>query len=171
MYEDAKIQLDALRLSGNALIWCVGTGADPGFNTSITHQQNPNYWPFQKHLWSRWSLTPGRGRGGCRTLVSATLAGTHIIKHIETTTHDIRGSPPPWGYVHQLFFFISFYQYSTCTETWFLTPQRTEDLCTSLDPPSLNYNTNPSTVSYNHLHLALQVSHSMHKAITITTCT
>jgi hypothetical protein len=24
----------------------VGTGADPGFNASTTHQQNPNYGPF-----------------------------------------------------------------------------------------------------------------------------
>jgi hypothetical protein len=28
----------------------VGTGADLGFNTSTTHQQNPNYRPFQQHL-------------------------------------------------------------------------------------------------------------------------
>jgi hypothetical protein len=31
----------------------VGTGADPGFNTSTTHQQNPNYRPFRQHLRSR----------------------------------------------------------------------------------------------------------------------
>jgi len=31
----------------------VGTGADPGFNASTTHQQNPNYRPFWKHLRSR----------------------------------------------------------------------------------------------------------------------
>ena len=28
----------------------VGTGADPGFNASIMHQKNPNYWSFRKHL-------------------------------------------------------------------------------------------------------------------------
>jgi hypothetical protein len=26
--------------------------------------------------------------------------------HKETTTQDIHGSPPPWGYIHQLFFFL-----------------------------------------------------------------
>jgi hypothetical protein len=31
----------------------VGTGADPGFNTTTTHQQSPNYWPFWQHLQSR----------------------------------------------------------------------------------------------------------------------
>jgi hypothetical protein len=31
----------------------VGTGADPGFNASTTHQQNPNYQPFRQHLRSR----------------------------------------------------------------------------------------------------------------------
>jgi hypothetical protein len=28
----------------------VGTGADPGFNASTVHQQNPNYQPFRQHL-------------------------------------------------------------------------------------------------------------------------
>jgi hypothetical protein len=28
----------------------VGTGADPGFNATTTHQQSPNYHPFQQHL-------------------------------------------------------------------------------------------------------------------------
>jgi hypothetical protein len=28
-------------------------GADPGFNTTTTHQQNPNYQPFREHLRSR----------------------------------------------------------------------------------------------------------------------
>jgi hypothetical protein len=28
----------------------VGIGADPGFNASTTHQQNPNYRPFRQHL-------------------------------------------------------------------------------------------------------------------------
>jgi ribonuclease HI len=31
----------------------VGTGADPGFNASTMHQQNPNYRPFRQHLRSR----------------------------------------------------------------------------------------------------------------------
>jgi hypothetical protein len=31
----------------------VGIGADPGFNNSTMHQQNPNYWPFRQHLRSR----------------------------------------------------------------------------------------------------------------------
>jgi hypothetical protein len=35
------------------VIHCVGTGVDPRFNTSTTHQQNPNYWPFHQHLQSR----------------------------------------------------------------------------------------------------------------------
>ena len=28
----------------------VGTGADPGFNATTTHQQNPNYQSFRQHL-------------------------------------------------------------------------------------------------------------------------
>jgi hypothetical protein len=42
------------------LLWClciqslvVGIGADPGFNATTTHQQNPNYQPFRQHLRSR----------------------------------------------------------------------------------------------------------------------
>jgi hypothetical protein len=31
----------------------VGTGADPGFNATTTHQQNLNYRPFRQHLQSR----------------------------------------------------------------------------------------------------------------------
>jgi hypothetical protein len=31
----------------------VGTRAEPGFNTTTTHQQNPKYRPFWKHLRSR----------------------------------------------------------------------------------------------------------------------
>jgi hypothetical protein len=31
----------------------IGIGADPGFNASTMHQQNPNYRPFQQHLRSR----------------------------------------------------------------------------------------------------------------------
>ena len=31
----------------------VGTDANPGFNATIAHQQNPNYRPFQQHLRSR----------------------------------------------------------------------------------------------------------------------
>ena len=53
-------------------------GEDLGFNATTMHQQNPNYRPFRQHLWSRWSLTQGRGRGGCKTPVSATLAGAQI---------------------------------------------------------------------------------------------
>jgi hypothetical protein len=57
----------------------VGTGADPGFNASTTHQQNPNYRPFRQHLRSRRSLTRGRGRGGYRTQVSVTKLGHRSV--------------------------------------------------------------------------------------------
>ena len=87
-------------------------------------------------------------------------------KHKAFRTQDMRGSPPPWGYAHQLFvFFIIFGQSSYMHKASKSTPQRTRDLCTLLDPPSLSYSTNPSTVSYNHLHLDLQASHNMHKEI------
>jgi len=72
----------------------VGTGADPGFNATIMHQQNPNYRPFRQHLRSRWNLTQGRCRGGCRTPVFATLDGTQICdcntltKHLEIMIHQ-----------------------------------------------------------------------------------
>jgi hypothetical protein len=39
-----------------SLILCLiilGTGADPGFNATTAHQQNPNYHPFRKHLQNR----------------------------------------------------------------------------------------------------------------------
>jgi len=58
------------KFNTNSLV--VGIGVDPRFNASTTHQQKPNYWPFWKHLQRRWSLTRGRGRGGCRTQVSTT---------------------------------------------------------------------------------------------------
>jgi hypothetical protein len=35
-----------------------------------------------------------------------------------------------------------------------------EDLRNSLDPSSLRYSTKPYTICYDHLRLALQVSHS-----------
>ena len=98
--------------------------------------------------------------------ISATL-------HKETTTHDIHGSPPVWGYVHQLFvFFIIFFQSSYMHRATKPTPHRTRDLCASYQIllPELGHNTKPSYIvctqaSYNHLHLALQVlTHSMHKA-------
>jgi hypothetical protein len=57
----------------------VGTGADPGFNASTMHQQNPNYRPFRQHLRSRCSLTRGRGRGGYRTQVSVTKLGHRSV--------------------------------------------------------------------------------------------
>jgi hypothetical protein len=57
----------------------VGTGADPGFNASTTHQQNPNYQPFRQHLRSRRSLTRGRSRGGYRTQVSVTKLGHRSV--------------------------------------------------------------------------------------------
>jgi hypothetical protein len=51
--------------------------------------------------------------------------------HKETITHDVRGSPPSHGYMHQLFFsFIVFCQYSTSTEPQYHTPHRTGDLRT-----------------------------------------
>jgi len=59
----------------------VGIGANPRFNATKTHQKNPNYHPFRQHLWRRWSLTRGRGRGGCRTQVYATLAETQICDY------------------------------------------------------------------------------------------
>jgi hypothetical protein len=31
----------------------LGTGENPGFNSSTTHQQNPHYRPFRQHLRSR----------------------------------------------------------------------------------------------------------------------
>ena len=46
-----------------------------------------------------------------------------------------------------------------------LTPHKTEDLHSSLDPSSLHYITKPSTICYKDLHLALQVSYS-HAQIT-----
>jgi hypothetical protein len=100
-----------------------------------------------------------------------------ISKHLahNTQTHQniarskitqyLSDSPPSRGYVHQLFFFISFNQSLACTDPKTLTPHKTRDLLSSLDPPSLRYSTKPSTISYIDLHLALQVSHSMHKAL------
>jgi hypothetical protein len=51
----------------------------PRFNARTTHQQNTNYRPFLQHLWSRWSLTQGRGRGSCRTQVSTTKLGHRSV--------------------------------------------------------------------------------------------
>jgi hypothetical protein len=50
--------------------------------------------------------------------------------HKETITQDIRGSPPTWGYVHQLFIlFIIFCQYPYMPRASKPTPHRTGDLC------------------------------------------
>jgi hypothetical protein len=46
-----------------------------------------------------------------------------------------------------------------------LTPHRTKDLRSSLDPSSLRYNTKPPIISHRDLHLALQVLHRMQKAL------
>jgi hypothetical protein len=104
-----------------------------------------------------------------------TLSINHIttIMHKATTTQDIRGSPPAWGYIHQLFSFIIFVQ---CIE-----PQDPlhigKDIYAHLARssfPKLGHNTKPSytvytPASYNHLHLALQLlTHSMHKASSST---
>jgi hypothetical protein len=62
-------------LVGIHLSRCVGTGVDPGFNASTTHQQNPNYRPFKKHLQSRRSLTQGRSRGVYKMQVFVTELG------------------------------------------------------------------------------------------------
>jgi hypothetical protein len=45
--------LEGFVMKGKKELVCVGTGADPGFNASTTHQQNPNYRPFRQHLRSR----------------------------------------------------------------------------------------------------------------------
>jgi hypothetical protein len=87
-----------------------------------------------------------------------------------TITQDIRGSPPTWGYVHQLFiFFIIFFQSSYMHRATKPTPHRTRGLCAprQIFLPELGHNTKPSytvctPASYNRLHLTLQVlTHSM----------
>jgi hypothetical protein len=51
------------------------------------------------------------------------------IMHKATITQDIRGSPPAWGYVHQLFiFFIIFCQSPYMHRASKPTPHRTGDL-------------------------------------------
>jgi hypothetical protein len=87
------------------------------------------------------------------------------------TTQCLHGSQPPWGYIHQLFFFIVFSQLVTSTEPQNPTSPKTGYLRTFLDPPSLRYNTNHFTTYYNTLHIALQVSHRIHKTSTHHTCT
>jgi hypothetical protein len=54
------------------------------------------------------------------------------------------------------------------------TPHRTGDLCTPrqiLLPRVRLQHKSFYSISYSHLHLALQVSHSMHRAYTTITCT
>jgi hypothetical protein len=55
MNEDGKVIINKARLVYKEYSQRegVGTGADPGFNSTTTHQKNPNYRPFQKHLRSR----------------------------------------------------------------------------------------------------------------------
>jgi hypothetical protein len=104
--------------------------------------------------------------------------------HKATITQDIRGSPPAWGYVHQLFFcFIIFCQCSYKHRASKCTLHRTGDLHAPFQillPQArsrhkASYNmyaqsllqyvcTKPRKISYNRLYLALQVSHRMHKA-------
>jgi hypothetical protein len=75
------------------------------------------------------------------------------------------GSPPSWGYVHQLFLFIISVKQLQHRASTILTPDRTKDLRSSLDPSSLGFNTKPCTTSYNHFHLALQASYNHAQSI------
>jgi hypothetical protein len=52
-HEGKIITIDQLSFAHASPNASVGTGADPGFNASTTHQQNPNYRPFRQHLRSR----------------------------------------------------------------------------------------------------------------------
>jgi hypothetical protein len=54
-------------------------GGRPRVQCLTTHQQNPNYQPFQQHLRSRRSLTRGRRRGGYRTHVIVTKLGHRYV--------------------------------------------------------------------------------------------
>jgi hypothetical protein len=74
-----------------------------------------------------------------------------------TITQDIRGSPPVWGYVHQLFvFFIIFFQYSYVHRDTTPTPHKIGYLHAphQILLPRAWHSTEPS---YNHFRLALQV--------------
>ena len=75
-------QFPAITVSGpsnGTICWHRGR---PEVQCSRAHKQSPNYRPFQQHLGSRWSLTRGRGKGGFKTQVSETLAGTSIYDYI-----------------------------------------------------------------------------------------
>jgi hypothetical protein len=68
--------------------------------------------------------------------------------------------PPPRGYIHQLFFFISVLNHLQHRATKNPSSHRTKDLRSSLDPSSLRYSTKPSITSHSNLHLALQALYS-----------
>jgi hypothetical protein len=75
-------------------------------------------------------------------------------------TRGLRGSPPPWGYIHQLFFSIILVKKLQHKASTILTLHRTEDLHSLLDPSSSRYNTEPFTIYHNHVYSALQASYN-----------
>jgi hypothetical protein len=99
------------------------------------------------------------------TLIIDHINNISTTSHKATTTQDIRGSPPVWGYIHQLFFFffISFFQSSYMHQATMPTPHRTGDIrapCQIL-LPRVHSKHRASTQSVHkaltkYLHLALQ---------------
>ena len=85
-------------------------------------------------------------------------------------TQGLRGSPPPQGYIHQLFLFIISVKQLQHRASTILTLHRKKDLCNSLDPSSLRYNTQPFTICHNHLNSALQASYNCAQRIQNPIC-
>jgi hypothetical protein len=74
------------------------------------------------------------------------------IMHKETTTQDIRGSPPAWGYIHQLFFSLLSYVNHIHAQSHKVLLHIGQEICVHSTRSSLlelGYNTNP-------LHCLLQ---------------
>ena len=92
------------------------------------------------------------------------------IMHKETTTHDIRGSPPAWGCVHQLFFSLLSCVNHLHAQSHKVLLRIGEQICVHLTRssfPELGYNTNPLHNLLQSLALSLanltQYAQSMYK--------
>ena len=95
--------------------------------------------------------------------------------HNATTTRDIRGSPPPWDYVHQLFFSLLSYANHLHAQSHKILLRIGQDICAHSARSSfleLGHNTKTYTRSLHPLALSsTSIQHSVHKAFTIITCT
>jgi hypothetical protein len=64
-----------------------------------------------------------------------------LVRGTQNNTQSYHGSPPPWGYIHNIFFFIISVKQLQHRDSTILTSHKTKYLRCSLDPSSLHFST------------------------------